>query len=71
MHKPGQGKTHRAYLWSYCTTPFNPIKAVVFDFADSRGGQQVRGFLRLPGTTDKPGRRSRPLADALRQWLRQ
>ena len=32
------GKTHRAYLWSYCTTPFHPVKAVVFDFADSRGG---------------------------------
>jgi transposase len=55
MLKPGHGKTHRAYLWSYCTTPFNPIKAVVFDFADSRGGQHVRGFLGLPGTNDKPG----------------
>ena len=53
--KPGNGKTHRAYLWSYCTTPFNPIKAVVFDFADSRGGQHVRGFLGLPGTHDKAG----------------
>jgi hypothetical protein len=47
MLKPGQGKTHRAYLWSYCTTQFNPVKAVVFDFADSRGGQHVRSFLRL------------------------
>ena len=47
MLKPGHGKTHRSYLWSYCTTQFNPIKAVVFDFADSRGGQHVRGFLRL------------------------
>ena len=55
MLKPGHGKTHRATLWSYCTTPFNPIKAVVFDFADSRGGQHVRGFLGLPGTQDKPG----------------
>lgn len=55
MLKPGHGKTHRAYLWSYCTTPFNPIKAVVFDFADSRGGQHVRSFLGLPGTPDKPG----------------
>ena len=49
MLKPGHGKTHRAYLWSYCTTPFNPIKAVVFDFADSRGGQHARAFLGLPG----------------------
>jgi hypothetical protein len=33
MLKPGLGKTHRAYLWSYCTTRCNPTKAVVFDFA--------------------------------------
>jgi transposase len=63
MLKPGQGKTHRAYLWSYCTTPFNPIKAVVFDFADSRGGQHVRGFLGLPGTQDKPGWQGKLVAD--------
>ncbi len=49
MLKPGHGKTHRAYLWSYCSTQFNPIKAVVFDFADSRGGQHARAFLGLPG----------------------
>lgn len=45
--KPGAGKTHRACLWSYCTTQFNPLQGVVFDFADSRGGQHVRDFLRL------------------------
>ena len=55
MLKPGHGKTHRAYLWSYCTTQFNPIKAVVFNFADSRGGQHVRDFLGLPGTGEQPG----------------
>jgi len=49
MLKPGHGKTHRAYLWSYCTTQFNPMKAVVFDFADSRGGHHARAFLGLPG----------------------
>ena len=49
MLKPGHGKTHRAYLWSYCTTRFNPMKAVVFDFADSRAGQHARDFLGLPG----------------------
>ena len=49
MLKPGNGKTHRAYLWSYCTTTYNPIRAVVFDFADSRGGQHCRAFLGLPG----------------------
>ena len=47
MLKPGHGKTHRAYLWSYCTTSFNAMRAVVFDFADSRGGQHVRAFLGL------------------------
>jgi transposase len=45
MLKPGHGKTHRAYLWSYCTTSLNPIKAVVFDFAESRGGRHAGQFL--------------------------
>jgi transposase len=45
MLKPGHGKTHRAYLWSYCTTSFNPMRAVVFDFAESRAGQHARDFL--------------------------
>jgi transposase len=49
MLDPGKGKTHRAYLWSYCTTPYDPLRAVVFDFADSRGGQHARAFLGLPG----------------------
>jgi transposase len=63
MLKPGNGKTHRAYLWSYCTTSFNPIKAVVFDFADSRGGQHVRDFLGLPSTQDKPGWQGKLVTD--------
>jgi transposase len=49
MLKPGNGKTHRAYLWSYCTTTYSETKAVVFDFADSRAGQHARDFLGLPG----------------------
>jgi transposase len=48
MLKPGNRKTHRAYLWSYCTTTYNATRAVVFDFADSRGGQHCRDFLGLP-----------------------
>jgi len=63
MLKPGNGKTHRAYLWSYCTTSFNPVKAVVFDFADSRGGQHVRGFLGLPGSESNPGWKGRLVCD--------
>jgi len=49
MLKPGKGKTHRAYLWSYCTTTYNETKAVVFDFADSRAGQHARDFLGISG----------------------
>jgi transposase len=45
MLKPGNGKTHRAYLWSYCSTTFNAMKAVVFDFAESRGGRHAEQFL--------------------------
>lgn len=56
MLKPGNGKTHRAYLWSYCSTGFNPMKAVVFDFADSRGGQHARAFLGLDGTSGWKGK---------------
>ncbi len=63
MLKPGLGKTHRAYLWSYCTTPFNPIKAVVFDFADSRAGQHVRSFLGLPGTQSTPSWQGKLVTD--------
>ena len=45
MLKPGLGKTHRAYLWSYCTTVWDDINAVVFDFAESRAGRHARRFL--------------------------
>jgi transposase len=45
MLKPGHGKTHRAYLWSYCTTAWDDINAVVFDFAESRAGHNARRFL--------------------------
>jgi transposase len=48
MLKPGNGKTHRAYLWSYCTTRFNPMRAVIYDFAESRSGQHARDFLKVP-----------------------
>jgi len=66
MLKPANlrdGKTHKAYLWSYCTTSFNPMRAVVFDFADSRGGQHVREFLGLPGTEQQPGWKGKLVSD--------
>jgi transposase len=45
MLKPGNGKTHREYLWSYGTTAFDPLKAVVFDFAEGRAGRHGQAFL--------------------------
>ncbi len=66
MLKPANlrdGKTHKAYLWSYCTTSFNPMKAVVFDFAESRGGQHVREFLGLPGNEHNLGWKGKLITD--------
>jgi transposase len=45
MLKPGLGRTHRAYLWSYGTTQFDPLPLVVYDFTESRGGHHARAFL--------------------------
>jgi transposase len=63
MLKPGHGKTHRAYLWSYCTTRFNTVQAVVFDFTESRGGQHVREFLGLSGQSDRTPWKGRLVVD--------
>ena len=43
----GKGKTHKAYIWSYCTPSANPVKAVVFEFCETRSGENVRDFLKL------------------------
>jgi transposase len=45
MLKPGTGKTHRAYLWAYSPGVFEAMKAVVYDFAESRSGEHARAFL--------------------------
>ena len=45
MLKPGNGKTHRAYLWSYATTQYDTLRAVVYDFAETRGGRHAQAFL--------------------------
>jgi transposase len=45
MLSPGKGKTHRAYLWTYCPGAFEQMKAVVYDFAESRAGEHARAFL--------------------------
>ncbi len=45
MLKPGNGKTHRAYLWTYGTTQHDALRAVVYDFAEGRGGRHAKDFL--------------------------
>lgn len=42
---PGKGKTHRGYLWAYAATQFTDLRAVVYDFAESRAGEHARNFL--------------------------
>ncbi|MCZ8336947.1 MAG: IS66 family transposase, partial [Burkholderiaceae bacterium] len=46
MLAPGKGKTHKAYIWSYGTTEFDPIKAVLYDFAEGRSGKHARRVLK-------------------------
>jgi len=45
MLKPGLGRTHRAYLWSYSSSEYDELQGVVYDFADSRSGLHARAFL--------------------------
>ena len=45
MLAPGKKKTHKAYVWAYCTTQFSDLKATVYDFAPSRAGEHARTFL--------------------------
>ena len=45
MLAPGKKKTHRAYIWAYCTTSNAETRAVVYDFAPSRAGNHARAFL--------------------------
>ena len=45
MLKPGSGKTHRAYLWAYAAGAFEETQAVVYDFCESRAGENAKVFL--------------------------
>lgn len=45
MLKPGNGKTHRAYLWAYAPGVFEATRAVVYDFCETRAGEHARAFL--------------------------
>ena len=44
MLKPGNKKTHRAYLWAYAPGAFEELKAVVYDFCESRAGVSWSSF---------------------------
>ncbi len=45
MLSPGHKKSHRAYLWAYAPGAFEDLRAVVYDFAESRAGEHARAFL--------------------------
>lgn len=45
MLKPGTKKAHRAYLWAYAPGAFEGMKAVIYDFCESRAGEHARAFL--------------------------
>jgi transposase len=45
MLKPGLGRTHRAYLWSYSSSEYDDLQTVIYDFADGRGGIHAQAFL--------------------------
>ena len=40
------GKTHRAYLWAYTPGRYETLKAVVYDFCESRAGKHASAFLK-------------------------
>src|SRR5665811_2494651 len=41
MLKPGTGKTHRAYLWAYAPGAFEDLRAVIYDFCETRAGEHA------------------------------
>ena len=45
MLKPGNHKTHRAYLWAYAPGRFEDLRCVIYDFCESRAGVHARSFL--------------------------
>lgn len=49
MLKPASqrdGKTHRAYLWAYTPGRHEEMKAVIYDFCESRAGKHAGEFLK-------------------------
>jgi transposase len=49
MLAPCKKKTHKAYLWAHCPGVFEGMKAVDYDFAQSRAGEHARAFLQRDG----------------------
>jgi len=45
MLKPGNKKTHRAYIWAYAPGVHHELKAVIYDFAEGRSGEHARNFV--------------------------
>ena len=45
MLKPGNKKTHRAYIWAYAPGAHEDLKAVIYDFAEGRSGENARNFM--------------------------
>ena len=41
----GRASTHRAYIWAYSPGAFEAVRAVVYDFCDTRAGAHARAFL--------------------------
>lgn len=44
--KDAKGKLKQGYVWAYVTPKHSPIKAVVYDFAQGRGGEYPNAFLK-------------------------
>jgi transposase len=45
MLKPGNKKTHRAYIWTYALGVNEDLKAVIYGFAEDRSGDNARNFV--------------------------
>ena len=45
MLSPGEKKSRTAYLWAYAPGKFEPLRAVIYDFCESRAGEHARRFL--------------------------
>jgi hypothetical protein len=54
MLKPGDSKTHRAHLWSYCTTSYSAVRVVMLT-SPTAAAASMRALPRAAGRT-RPAR---------------